>query len=274
MAEESRSVTANDFLICRSIEEDDYSVWRIDIQSGQLHPVPGHDGAKFNYKHQLIAVGNYILEWGPITLQDYGACFPYRLFRFDPGLPDPLSISAVNRDGKPTLVAKGTWPKKKFWGTRPDFGNPDGPAKEFDKGEKLMMVPLGTYVLNVIPTPGRGTYKLFYFDPSSSDPLYQFPTWIAGAFETIEFRHELIPLANYVLDYLPSKREGGGSEYWVWSADPMNETPLARPAIQTGRWDHIDKSHRLIAIGEHVLDWDTKNGSYRLWGFNPEFVIR
>ncbi len=50
----------------------------------------------------------------------------------------------------------------------------------------------------------------------------------------------------------------------------MNDTPLARPTIRNGHWADIDKTHQLIPIGEHVLDWDMKRGSYRLWGFDPE----
>jgi phospholipase C len=272
MAEEIRGAPANDYLICRSTEVDDYSVWRVDIDGDQLlHRVSGHRGAKFDRRHQLISIGNYILEWGPIMLQDYGPCFPYRLFRFDASIKDPLAVDAVSPDEKPkpTLVTKGIWPKMKFWGARPDFGNPEGPAKEYDKGEKLLLLPLSTFILNVIPTTGRGTFKLFYFDPFSTDPLYFFPTWISGSFDTIQFGHELIPLGNYVLDRVHGTHEGAGSEYWLWSFDPMNGTPLARPAIQKGRWDDIDKNHQLIPIGEHVLDWDMKGGRYRLWCFDP-----
>lgn len=266
MAEESRG--AADYLICRSTESPDYSIWRVDIDGDQL--LSRVQTGKFDQSHQLIPIGNYILEWGPITLEDYSPCFPYRLFRFDPNIDDPLNIDAMTLDPVdhkpiPTLVATGTWLKKKFWGTRPDFGNPEGPAKDFDSGKKLMLVPLGTFVLNVIPTSGRGTFKLFYFDHGSADPLYIFPTWIAGAFESIQYPHELIPLGNYVLDRNPQTKE-----YRLWSFDPMEETPLARPAIQEGRWDDIDQSHQLIPIGEYVLDWDMNARRYRLWRFDPK----
>jgi phospholipase C len=270
-AKADRGAPANDYLICRSTEVDDYSVWCVDLDDDKqlLKLMPGHEGAKFDRNHQLIAIGDYVLEWGPLTLQDYKPSFPFRLFRFDPSIKNPLGVRAVN-PGELTSAKTGTWEKKKFWGTRPDFGNPEGPAKEFDKGEKLMLLPLSSYILNVIPTTGRGTFKLFYFDPESADPLYLFPTWVAGAFETIEFGHELIPMGNYVLDRLNANRKGGGSDYWLWSFDPMNDTPLARPARQQGHWSDIDKTHQLIPIGEYLLDWDMEQGSYRLWGFDPE----
>jgi phospholipase C len=262
-----------DYLICRSTEKEkkDYSVWRVDIDSDQVRfsRMPGQEGAQFDPTHQLISIGNYILEWGPLTLENYiskGAAkgvFLYRLLKFDPSDRDPLGFA---------VVKTGFWDKKKFWGGRPDFGNPEGAAKEYDKGNKLMLVPLGTFVLNIIPTTGRGTFKLFNFDPISDDPLTDFPTMIHGSFETIQFGHELIPLGNYVLDRVvdpkaPAEEKGN---YWLWSFDPMNATPLARPAIQTGHWGDIDENHQLIPIGEYVLDWDMKRRTYRLLRFDPK----
>jgi phospholipase C len=287
-----------DYLICRSTEKKDYSVWRVDIDRDQVRfscmpgqegaefsmpgqewaksSAPGQEGTHFDLKHpnppipQLISIGNYILEWGPITLEDYIAqnkikgVFFYRLIKFDPSARDPLGSFAE--------VQKGFWNKQKFWGGRPDFGNPQGAAKEYDKGDKLMLVPLGTFVLNIIPTTGRGTFKLFNFDPGSNDPLTDFPTMIHGSFETIQFGHELIPLGNYVLDRVidPKAPADEKGKYWLWSFDPMNATPLARPAIQTGRWHDIDENHQLIPIGEHVIDWDMKRHTYRLLRFDPE----
>jgi phospholipase C len=258
-----------DYLICRSTATDAYSVWRvdIDIDSDQVRfsRMPGQMGAQFDPTHQLISIGNYILEWGPITLPDYSSkgVFPYRLLRFDPSGRDPLGFN---------VVKKGLWDKKKFWGGRPDFGNPEGAAKAYDKGDKLMLVPLGTFVLNIIPTTGRGTFKLFNFDPGSDDPLTDFPTMIHGSFETIQFGHELIPLGNYVLDRVadPKAPADEKGKYWLWSFDPMNATPLARPAIQTDRWHDIDENHQLIPIDEYVLDWDMKVRSYRLLRFDPK----
>ena len=56
----------------------------------------------------------------------------------------------------------------------------------------------------------------------------------------------------------------------MWSFDPKNKLPLARPTIQKGLWDDIDRNHKLIPIGDYVLDWDTTDGSYRLWRFDPK----
>ena len=74
-----------DYLICRSTEADDYSIWRIDIDGDTLlQRLPGHTDALFDHTHQLTSIGNYVLEWGPTVLQDYDPHFPYRLFKFDP----------------------------------------------------------------------------------------------------------------------------------------------------------------------------------------------
>src|SRR4029077_16906043 len=132
-----------------------------------------------------------------------------------------------------------------------------------------MLLPLGGFILNVIPTDGRGTFQLWNFDPSPllqgrSDPLPQAYT-PQGSFDTIDYGHELIPLGNYVLDRLP---ESGA--YWLWSFDPQAVMPLGQPAIQQGRWEHIDKSHKLVAIGEYVLDWTPEDGRYWLWRFDPK----
>jgi phospholipase C len=254
------STTTADYLICRSTDVDDYSVWRLDFQCDQLlHRVGAGAGAKLDCKHQLISIGNYLLEWGPITLQDYtdSGIFPYRLLEFDPSKQDPLGVHTAK------VVRKGAWPKAKFWKSRPDFGNPEGAAKAYDKGEKLILLPLGSFVLNIIPTTGRGTFRLFSFDPCSADPLYEFPTWTYGSFLKIQFGHELIPLGNYVLDRVTET-----GKFCLWSFDPMKSSPLL--ALREGSWKDIDAMHRLIPIGEYVLDWDMGKAKYRLWKFDPK----
>jgi phospholipase C len=257
MAEESYVGPANDYLICRSGKSHDYSLWRIDTSDEQLLQRL-HTGGQFDRSHQLIPIGNYILEWGPIVRQkkEDGGLFPFRLLEFDEGQENPLAAEAVK---------EGSWTKGKFWGTREDFGNPDGAAKAFQRGDKLMLVPLGTFVLWVMPTIGRGSFKLFHFDPGSKQVLEPFPTSIAGSLHTVNFGHELISLGNYLLDRLPD-----GQGYSLFSVDPMDEIPLEWPPVQEGRWDDIDNDHQLIPIGDHVLDCDMKYGKYRLWRFDPK----
>ena len=234
---------ADDYLICRSTETDDYSVWRVNIDGHQLLDRVSRTGATFDRKHQLISIGDYILEWGPIALQNDSPGFPYRLFKFHADAQNPLDAEDDKEPEDAKAVVKGLWRKSKFWGSRPDFGNPSGAAKAFDKGEKLMLVPLGSFILNIIPTTGRGTYKLFYFDPGSADPLPLPPNGISGSFDTIQFGRELTPLRNFVLERLidPTLPLDETREYSLWSFDPKDKMPLAKPTIQAGRWDDIDR---------------------------------
>lgn len=246
-----------DFVISRSSTDDGYAVWRFDPGADQLLTrVTTRTDLTFDHTHTVIPVGSYLLEWGPIALEQYAACFPYRLFDFDPYAEDPLA-------GATEQV--GTWPKWKFWGTRVDFGNPTGDKTSFSDSDDLVLVPLGNYVLNLILTAGRGTFALWSFDPdppSGSDPLplQQTPQ---GAFRTIELGHELVPMGNFVLDWVPAT-----GEYWVWSFDPQAAIPLVAPPVQHGTWSTIDSSHRLVALGDLVLDWVPADGSYRVWAFD------
>jgi hypothetical protein len=242
---------SEDFVISRRDDSDDYGLWRFDIDSpALLQAIPLAPGAHFDRTHQIAPMGRYLLEWGPITLKEYQPCFPYRLFELDPQSADPLRAVAHQ---------KGLWTKAKFWSYRVDFGNPNGAKESYDSGEKLMLLPLGGFMLNVIPTMGRGTFQLWNFDPNpanlnSSDPLSQDPLPVPftpqGSFDTIDFDHELIALGDYVLDRLPET-----SEYWLWSFDPQAIMPLGLPAVQKGRWSHIGKHHKLVAMGEYVMDW-------------------
>ncbi|MEX8505933.1 hypothetical protein, partial [Leptothrix ochracea] len=151
-----------DFLISRSQVDDRYGVWRMDLSAENwLQPLPLSAEACFDHTHQMVPIGRYLLEWGPLTLKAYQPCFPYRLFEFDPNSPDPLA-------GK--TVQKGLWTKTKFWQYRPDFGNPNGAHEGYDSGDALMLIPLGSFVLNVIPTEGRGTFQLWNFDPNPQAP--------------------------------------------------------------------------------------------------------
>jgi len=255
-----------DFVLSRHPDTDAYGLWRLDYEGKELlSPVPLAADAKFDRTHQVVQIGRYLLEWGPMMLQAYAPCFPYGLIEFDPTSRDPLAARAVQ---------KGIWTKKKFWASRPDFGNPQGAHEGFDQGEQLLLLPLGSFVLNVIPTEGRGTFEVWNFDPdplpgdgSGSDPLprpYTSGT-PQGSFDTIDYGHELIGLGNYVLDRLPDS-----GEYWLWSFDPKSATPLAHPPIQRGRWQHIDKTHQLVAIGDLILDWIPGDGRYWLWRFDPK----
>jgi phospholipase C len=257
-----------DFVISRSANDDHYAVWRFNPGADQLltkvTPTdPSTPAPTFDHTHQMAAVGKYLLEWGPIQLRDYEPCYPYRLFELDPGATDPLAGYAVCR---------GAWRKEKFWASRPDFGNPTGAKKDYDESVNLVLIALPNFVLNMIPTPGRGTYSLWTFDPDPANGYDPLPTMQTpqGAFRTIQMGHTLLPVGNFVLDWLPRTPDGKTGEYWVWSFDPELNVPLVAPAQQHGRWDDIDDTHQLVVVGNRVLDWVTADRSYRLWEFDPD----
>lgn len=256
-------------------DADRYGVWRFDPDADEiLSALPVDPRARFDRRHALVQIGDYLLEWGPVTLKDYQPSFPYRLFVFDPSSPDPLGLGATTvRAGArgpqtvSTCVQKGLWPKTKFWAYRADFGNPHGAHEGYDSGEELLLIPVGTWLLNLIPTEGRGTFQLWNFDPSpfkgNVDPLPA-PYQPQGSFDVVDYGHQLIPLGNYVLDWVPAS-----GEYRLLSFDPQNVMPLALPAVQQGRWADIDANHQLVPVGDLVLDWVPADRTYRLWQFDP-----
>jgi phospholipase C len=274
-----------DFVISRrrydpkdmSPEADAYGLWRFDPAADELlTSLPLDAGARFDRRHSLVQIGDYLLEWGPLANKDYQPSFPYRLFTFDPTSRDPLGLHATTtRRGPhgpqtvPTTVQKGLWTKTKFWMYRPDFGNPQGAHEGYDSGEELLLIPVGSWLLNLIPTEGRGTFQLWNFDPSPlapgrADPLPA-PYQPQGSFDFIDFGHQLLPLNNYVLDWVPAT-----GDYMLLSFDPQNVMPLALPAVQQGRWADIDAGHQLVPFGDVVLDWVPADRSYRLWQFDPK----
>lgn len=247
-----------DFIMSRSTANDVYALWRFDPDAAELlRAVPLGPRAKLDASHQVVAIGRYLLEWGPLVLPEYQPSFPYRLFEFDPSSPDPLG----------RVVQAGLWTKKKFWYLRPDFGNPDGAAKGYDSGNTLWLLPLGSFLLNIIPVGGRGTFQLWNFDPGPNEAADPLPAHYSpqGAFQTIQLGHELTALGNYVLDRLTAT-----GQYWVWSFDPQNPEPLGLPAVQHGQWTQFGPQHKLVAIGEHVLSWVPGQRACDVWRFDPQ----
>ena len=58
-----------DFVISRSTDTDAYGLWRVDYDSADLlTPVLTVDAkAKFDRTHQIVSIGHYLLEWGPLS---------------------------------------------------------------------------------------------------------------------------------------------------------------------------------------------------------------
>jgi phospholipase C len=255
--------SAGTYLLVRRSDSDAVALWRFHPELAEMvSPQPSCGDSCFDRNHQVLSIGRYLLEWGPLDKSTAEPSFPYRLLEFDPTRANPLEASAAS-------IQDGSWTKKKFWFSRPDFGNPAGAKKAYESGDVLQLIPVGGFILNLIPAPGRGTYHLWNFDPNPLAPGTTDPIKTAyspqGAFNSITSGHDLIPVNNYVIDRLP---ESG--EFWLWSFDPQNENPLAGPAVQSGFWPDIDATHSLVALGDQILDWVPATGCYRLWHFNPK----
>jgi len=254
--DEQASPSSNTFLITRSTATDGYGVWAFDPTSSTLvSPVSISPAATFPRDNQLVAVGGYLLSCSPLQSLSGKPGFSYSLFRFDPSSTDPLSA---------TPVQSGTWDQDKFWDYYVHYsdcpGDPDATA--------FQLIPATGYVLSFIPTSGRGTFSLWNFDANSKNPGTTDPLpgrmFDQDAFPLIRAGHQLLPIGNYVLDWVAET-----STYTVYSFDPQKSNPLSLPAISTGQWTAIDSSHQLVVVGPYLLDWIPATGVYTLYSFDP-----
>ncbi|MEX0348121.1 MAG: alkaline phosphatase family protein [Paracoccaceae bacterium] len=243
------------YVISHNAQGDSYALWRMDPDLPDLfQPMQLGPGASFGAGKKLCPVGGYMFAYDPAPLQD--AQHPhvaYDLFKFDPTLPDPLNVAPLQ---------SGKWKKFKFWQYFEHY------TWDASVTDIVQLVPMTGYVMAYMPTAARGTYMLWNFDPAPSpvkppDPL---PNAMGpqDAFAEIGAGSELLPMGNYVLEWISAR-----STYRVWNFDPQNWHPLAMPAISEGERTDMDTTHRLIALGEFILDIAPDNRSYRLWGFDP-----
>ena len=244
----------NVYVVSRNDKADGYALWRLDLDAEHLlEPVDVKD-ASLAADRTLTSIGDYLLSWQLVKgkTEDH---YTYTLGQFDVTAKNPLAA---------TSIQTGTWPKNKFWGSVKDFGNPDGAKKNFQGSDELILLPMGNFLLNFIPSAGRGTFRLWNFDAGQSDPLPETPYFPQGSFETIQAGHELLPIGGFVLD-----RVAATCDFRVWSFDPEEKIVLSKPVIQQGHWEDIGTDHRLVVIGDKVLDWVPGENNYRLWGFDP-----
>jgi phospholipase C len=253
------------YLVCRDAKSDKFKLWEFDPDNPRLvTSVKVSASASLHHMNHLIQVGNYVLEWSSLNDDEQ---YTYRLMEFDPSQAEPFG-SVVKGEWTKKAVQAGSWSKRKFFGSRSDFANSSGAKKGYESGKDVVLHSMHNFVLNWIPTDGRGTYQLFNFDHGSSDPL---PAAVTpqGAWLTIQTGHELVTVGGYVIDW-----EASSGNYSIWQFDAQNKNPLSYPAIQSGNWKElgIDKKHTLVAIGgEYVLDWVPGDGTYRLWEFDHSF---
>ena len=241
------------FVINRTVEN--YTVWKLDLESAELFTqhAAQQKTALNSKQYNLCTVGGYLMAY---SNQDDAYKIDYSVFKFNPDLENPLSSKAHQ---------EGHWKRSKFISYSDHL--------TWDKKEpvNLQLVPMTGYVLAYTPTSARSTYCLWNFDPAldspeKADPLSNSIT-TKDAFSVIGENSQLIPVNNYVLEWIPAKTS---SSYRVWSFDPQEMTPLALPTISEGLWSDIDHSHKLLVLGDYILDWVASDRSYRLWKFDPQ----
>ncbi|MXN65807.1 phosphoesterase [Stappia sp. GBMRC 2046] len=243
-----------DFVVSRKPGTETFGLWRIDPDAGHLlEEVEIDADQKFGDGHRITPVGNYILEWGPSA--DVANTLVYKLWEFDPTSKTPLGDRPVSA---------WYWSAQKFTRGRLDFGHFGDRYKRHLDANVMQFVPFGSFVLAWIPNPGRGTFRLWNFDPKSPDPLPE-PVCPESSFGLIELGHRLIPLRDYVIDWAPAT-----GAYALWSFDPQGKQPLKQPILQKGIWKDIGEGHDLVPVGDKVLEWEQASRKYRLWQFDPD----
>ena len=257
------------YCLSRSKKDDRYGLWSFDPTAKQpFTKVPLKAGASFPRDHKIICIGGFLLEWSPVQQSAGNPYWNFRLIPFQladkPAQNDPLNT---------TPIQHGQWPKLKFWGRTPDFGNPTGGHKAYDESNDFHLLSLGTFAMCWIPTVGRGNYGVWSFDPcpvpadysTVSDVLSQYTFTPQASFRDIDADHELIAFNNYVLD-----RHTPTSMFRLWSFDPQNRDPLSYPAIQQATHLTIKPSSQLAAVGDYLIEWSPRTLKYRVWRVDPK----
>lgn len=167
------------------------------------------------------------------------------------------------------------------------------PHATFPRGNGLTAV--GGYLLSYGPLRGgsikEGTatmdYSLFVFDPDSPDPLnamaVQAGTWDQEKFwDYFVYKDcphtpqttalQLIGVTGYVLSFLPTNGRGTFS-LWNFDADcdhPGTEDPIPDRMADQDAFPSIAKGHTLLPVENYVVDWNTKDGTYSVFSFDPQ----
>lgn len=249
--EPQAGISAPTYVINRNQTNNGYTLWQLDLNNPDLLvPITTISEASYPKDQRLIAIGSYLMAFTPPT--DNCSSIDYRLFEFDPTLKDPLN----NKN-----VQASYWDKSKFLGYYDHYTW--APDKDI-----LQLIPMTGYVLAYMPSSGRSSYRLWNFDPAfdapaPADPLPNAITPM-DAFSIIGEGSQLLPIGNYVLEWIAAS-----SEYRVWSFDPQAMTPLALPTIAEGSCPDISDKHQLLVLGEYILAWIPKSREFSLWMFNP-----
>lgn len=198
------AISTPTYVINRTVAN--YTVWKFDLESAELFTqhAAQQKTALDSKQYNLCTVGGYLMAY---SNQDDAYKIDYSVFKFNPDLENPLNSEAHQ---------KGHWKRSKFI----SYSN----HLTWNKKETdiLQLIPMTGYVLAYTPTSARSTYCLWNFDPAldspkKADPLSNSIT-TKDAFSIIGENSQLIPIENYVLEWIPSETS---SSYRVWSFDPQ-----------------------------------------------------
>lgn len=255
MATTQTALATNNYVLVRDSKTNAQHLYQFDATAAQPFTQIDHEAdSNIHSRSHLAQMGGYLLQWQATGSATDEPAYSYSLMSLQPTKSSSPMVGAT--------IHSGTWPKHKFWGYRSKYS--ENPNEYLD----LKLIPMGSFLLSLIPAKGRGTYELWNFDPyfDASLPFDPLPESYTdqGGFALIQAGHTLLPIGNYVLDRLPD-----GKSFRLWSFDPAQYPPLALPAVQEGLWHDIDASHELIVADDYLLDVQLDKGLYRVWRFDP-----
>ena len=179
---------------------------------------------------QLIPMTGYVLAYIPTS-----ARATYCLWNFDPALDSPKPPASSKKTDDVTI---GPDPLSNSITTMDAFAV---------IGEKSQLLPIDNYVLEWVSSENSSSYRVWSFDPQEMTPL-SLPTISEGSWPDIDDNHQLLVLANYILDWVPSDRS-----YRLWLFDPLQKSnPLVGPIKEGKLPTDFDSSGILTPVQSDV----------------------
>lgn len=233
---------SNTYVICRSGDDEQYTVWRFDASAGSILAPVGSvsSSALFPAGRTLLAVGAHLLSIGTLNSQNELG-YPYKLFEFDPQSADPLN---------PVATQQGFWAREKF-------SDPNLPP------EATSFLVVSGHLLTVCVQQGHETKQLWSLNPEVCDPLVSPRPW-EGTRPGEDPNHVLLPIDDFVLDWDPAS-----STYTVLVCDPARLASIQQPPVGRGEILGLTGANRLWGLDQWVLIWASSTGAYRLCTFDP-----
>ncbi len=180
------------------------------------------------------------------------------------------------------------------WGFNPEKTNVFSPlaiseSAVIDPANKLATI--GGYLLEWGPGTNADNgknypYRLFEFDPNSTDPLngtaIQKGVWSSKKFWGYRTHYSddpneqnelpLISMGNFMLFFVGGKGRG---TYMLYNFDPNFQNPNTSdplPSTYTpqGGFPSIQEGHELICMGNYVIDRHGDGSNVRIWSFDPQ----